>query len=113
MSGMLRVLGFCLLALPMAANPAQGSGMAGTVLVGAYQPMNKDAAEVQAARAMIQGQFTQIQILEVVEAYSQVVAGTNFKLVCRTAGNGLAGKWQFVIWHKLDGTWELQSAQRI
>jgi len=47
------------------------------------------------------------------KAGTQVVAGTNVKLVCRVTGEGAPARWEFVAWHRLEGTWELISARRL
>jgi hypothetical protein len=82
-------------------------------LVGGYQAAALDAPLVLEAQAFIQKHFAFLRLEAIQEAYTQVVAGTNVKLVCRVAGEGEPSQWEFVAWRKLNGTWELQSARRV
>lgn len=80
---------------------------------GGYQPRDVADADVQEARAAIQEQLASMRIEEVQAAYVQVVAGLNFKLICRVSGDDGPSTWQFVIWRRLDGTWRLTEARRL
>jgi hypothetical protein len=82
-------------------------------LVGGYQAAALDAPLVLQARAFIQKHLALLRLEEVQEAYTQVVAGTNVKLVCQVTGEGDPARWEFVAWRKLDGTWLLQSARKL
>jgi hypothetical protein len=82
-------------------------------MVGSYQPADADSAQVQATATAVQNQLATMRIEEVRAAYIQVVAGTNFKLVCRVSGADGPATWEFVIWHRLDDTWQLETAKRM
>lgn len=102
-----------LLPLLALAQPLAASAAPQPPRVGSYRPVDPASPEVQAAKAEVQKHFTNLQILSVSEAYAQVVAGMNFKLVCKVVQDGDASTWEFVVWHKLDDTWELTSARRL
>jgi hypothetical protein len=80
---------------------------------GSYQQIEPDRQDVQEARAAVQKQLAQLRIEEVVEAWVQVVAGMNYRLDCRVTDADRTSTWEFVIWHRLDGQWELQSARQL
>jgi len=101
------LLPFLALALPLGASPGAQPR------AGAYRQVDPASPEVQEARAEVQKNFTSLRIQAVSEAYAQVVAGMNYKLVCRVLEDGGSGTWEFVIWRKLDGTWKLTSARRL
>jgi hypothetical protein len=82
-------------------------------LVGAYTVARIDAPLVLQAREAIQKHFSILRLGEVLEASTQVVAGTQVKLVCQVTGEAEPSRWQFVIWQKLDQTWQLQSCARV
>jgi hypothetical protein len=99
----------------MAVTPASThpTAPAKALMPGGYQQVDSQAATVQEARATAQKALSGISIEAVLEAYQQVVAGMNYKLVCRVAGPDGAGTWEFVVWHRLDDTWKLTSARHL
>ncbi len=103
-----------LLACPLLAAPPRtpaGSAPRARVMPGSYQSVDPDSAEVREARAAIQRQMECLPIASVQEAFVQVVAGLNYKLVCRVETDG--NVWEFVVWHRLNDAWELTSAKRL
>ena len=80
---------------------------------GGYQAVDTESPDVQAAKAAIQGDLANLRIEAVEAAYAQVVAGMNFKLVCRVTGNAGPGTWEFIAWHRLDDRWQLTSAKQL
>jgi len=82
-------------------------------LVGGYRASALDAPLVLQAKAFIQSHFALLRLERVQEAATQVVAGTNVKLVCLVSGEGDPAPWEFVAWRKLDGAWMLQSARKV
>ena len=107
---------FAIVLVPFLASafPAQ-AGPAPKVapMPGSYQLAEVDRADVQQAREAVQKHFSTLRIEEVREAWIQVVAGTNYRLVCRVSENDGPSTWEFVIWHRLDDTWRLESAKRV
>lgn len=99
----------------MAAPPAhtRPTAPASQAMPGGYQSVDREAAPVQEAKATVQKELSALSIEAVLEAYQQVVAGMNYKLVCRVAEPGGADTWEFVVWHRLDGTWKLTSARQL
>ena len=95
----------------LAAASSMGAQSAG--LVGAYQIARVDAPLVLQARKAIQRHFRLLRLGQVLEAYTQVVAGTNVKLVCKVKGEAQESQWEFVVWHKLDNSWQFQSCARV
>jgi len=93
----------------LCAHPAAGAA----AVPGGYQTTDVDSAQVREARAAVQKNLATLRIESVREAYVQVVAGLNFRLVCEVSGEGGPAVWEFVIWHKLDGTWQLTGARRL
>lgn len=81
--------------------------------VGAYQACSTEAELVQTAKCFIQGQLTGMTLAEVQEAYTQVVAGVNVKLVCRVLDEDGESEWQFIAYRSLDRRWHLYAANRI
>lgn len=107
---------FSILALHMALLAATGSQVTAQERprhVGGYHAAALDAPLVLQARTFIQKQLALLRLEEVQEAYTQVVAGTNVKLVCRASGEDGPAFWEFVAWRKLDGAWELRLARRL
>jgi hypothetical protein len=80
---------------------------------GGYQPADVESAMVQEARAAAQKQLPNLRIETVLEAYVQVVAGANYRLVCRVSGEDGPSTWEFVVWSRLDGQWQLTDARRM
>lgn len=95
------------------AQPLAASAAPEPPRVGSYRPVDPASPEVQAAKAEIQKHFTNLRIQSVSEAYAQVVAGMNFKLVCKVLEDEDDSTWEFVVWRKLDGVWKLTSAHRL
>jgi hypothetical protein len=81
--------------------------------VGAYQPAPSDTPLVREALAYVQRQLTTLSLGEVTEAYTQVVAGLNVKLIVKATGDDGPSEWQFVAYRSLDGKWHFWSASRI
>ena len=81
-------------------------------VVGGYRNAPLDAPLVFEAKAFIQKHFALLRLERIQEAATQVVAGTNVKLVCLVSGEGDPAPWEFVAWRKLDGSWMLQSARK-
>jgi hypothetical protein len=107
---------FPMLAWPlMAVTPQhpQPSAPASQVMPGGYQLVESDAAEVQTAKATAQNAMSNLRIEAVLEAYKQVVAGMNYKLICQVSAPDGAATWEFVIWHQLDDSWKLTSARQL
>lgn len=103
-----------LLACPLIAAPPPRSPVppvrAARGLPGGYRAVDIGSADVQEAKAAIRRQLACLPIETVLEAYVQVVAGSNFKLVCQIEAGGV---WEFVVWHRLNDLWELTSARRL
>jgi hypothetical protein len=105
---------FLLCPLLAAAHPAQADpAPQAAPMPGSYQSVAIADPGVQEAREAVQACLANLRIEEVREAWSQVVAGQNYKLMCRVTGQNGPSTWLFVIWHRLDGSWELYSAYRI
>jgi len=95
--------------LPVCAHPApQNVGMPG-----GYQATDVDSALVREAKAAVQKNLATLRIEAVRDAYVQVVAGLNFKLICEVKGEDGPTVWEFVIWHRLDDTWQLTGARQL
>jgi hypothetical protein len=82
-------------------------------LPGGYQPCPVDATVVEEAKTFVQRHFTSMTLLEVKEAYTQVVAGLNVRFTCVVQGDDGLSEWQFVAYLSLDKQWHLHSANRI
>jgi hypothetical protein len=87
-------------------------------LVGGYSPADLRSPLVLKARAKIQKYFQDRHhhLMEIQEAATQVVAGTNIKLVCKVTATGEPPSvWEYVIWQKLgdQDEWVLMSAIRV
>ena len=82
-------------------------------MMGAYQPAPSDMPLVLDAKVFIQHHLPTLNVNEVTEAYTQVVAGLNVKLVCSVSGEDGPATWQFVAFRSLDGRWHFHSAKRL
>ena len=81
--------------------------------VGAYAMTPLDNPVVQEAKGYLQNQLPNQVLGEITEAYTQVVAGLNVKLIVAATGEDGPSTWQFVAFRSLDQRWHLTSAQRI
>jgi hypothetical protein len=72
-----------------------------------------DQPQVQAARAFVQQKLPNLTLLDVTEAYTQVVAGINVKFVSTVSDDEGTTNWEFVAYQSLDGKWHLTSANRL
>ncbi|MGA2081579.1 MAG: hypothetical protein ABSH53_13355 [Holophaga sp.] len=112
----LRRFAFVLCPLLAAAHPAQAATQPpsqAAPMPGSYQSIEATDPGVQEAKEAVQRYLASLRIEEVREAWTQIVAGQNFKLMCRVSGERGPSTWLFVIWHRLDGTWQLDSAYRM
>ena len=83
-------------------------------VAGGYRSVDQASPQVLEARAAIQKYFVTLRLGQVQEAFLQVVAGTNTKLVCVVDdGFDTPQPWEFVVWHRLDDRWQLTSARRL
>jgi hypothetical protein len=98
---------------------AGATGLSGAVaaapgpVVGAYQSVDVGSAEVLDARTAVQTDLARLRIEAIHAAYAQVVAGINFKLVCQVSDGDGSSTWVFIVWHRLDGQWQFESATRL
>jgi hypothetical protein len=99
---------------PLQAVPAApGDSIPRGPVMGAYAPANLDAPLVREARNFIQSHLALMVLGEISEAYTQVVAGLNVKLVCSVTGDDGRSTWQFIAYRSLDGRWHFHSATRL
>jgi len=82
-------------------------------IMGGYQAAPTDLTLVQEAKVCVQHHLSSMTLDEVMEAYTQVVAGLNIKLVCAVRDEDGPACWQFVVFKDLEGKWHLTSANRI
>jgi len=96
-------------------NPAQARTpvQAKAGLVGGYRPAPLDLDLVQETKAYIQKHLAAMTLGELKEAYTQVVAGVNVKIVCNVTADDGASTWEFVVYRSLDGQRHLYSANRM
>ena len=80
---------------------------------GGYQPTDVDSALVREAKAAVQKNLATLRIEAVQDAYVQVVAGLNFKLICEVKSADGPATWEFIIWHRLDDQWQLTGAKQL
>ncbi|MDR3671996.1 MAG: hypothetical protein P4L36_14200 [Holophaga sp.] len=98
---------------PLSAEPAPQAVPQAVSMPGSYQPTDVESAMVQDAKAAAQKNLSTLRIEAVEEAYVQVVAGLNYKLICQVSGEDGPATWEFVVWHRLDDRWQLTNAKRI
>jgi hypothetical protein len=84
-------------------------------MAGGYAAIDPGSELAGQAKATIQAYFSpaKMRLEEVLQASSQVVAGTNVKLRCKVTGDVEPAVWEFVVWHKLDGSWRLTAATKL
>ena len=106
-----RNLAFAALALGLAAcAPKAVEPVSAPVLAGGWQAADPASAQVQAAAQFTAANLPQGRgvLAEVISASTQVVAGTNVRLVLRMTDGT---RWSAVVWQRLDGTSALTEAK--
>lgn len=83
------------------------------IIVGAFVPAASDAPLVQDAKNFAQSRFPSLTLVDVNVAYTQVVHGTNIKLVTTGVEDGQQVTWKFVVYKKLDGQMSLSLAEKL
>ena len=81
-------------------------------MTGAYSPVDVNDADVQACATYavsVQEPRGSVQLVDVLEAQRQVVAGMNYKLTLSIINNGVKETVNAVVWSKLDGSKEVTS----
>lgn len=76
------------------------------MIAGGWQAADPKGEDIQAAAHFAAGQIPPGHgaLAEVTSAETQVVAGTNIRMVLRLADRT---RWKAVVWHRLDGTFTL------
>lgn len=89
---------------PKGAEPAPAP-----VIAGGWQVADPAGESIIGAARHVAGQLPPGHgaLAEVVSAETQVVAGTNIRMVLRLADGA---RWKAVVWHRLDGTFALTEA---
>jgi hypothetical protein len=82
------------------------------VIVGGWHSADPNDAGIQAAARYAAGLVPQGHgaLTEVTSAETQVVAGTNIRMVLRLADGS---RWKATVWHRLDGTFALTDSQKL
>lgn len=115
------VLILAILLLSLAYSSANASD--NPVLTGGYEKISVDAQDVKDCVKFLETYFPtekeyeHLKIKEVKEAYSQVVAGRNIKLIC-TVDNKVQDKtvqetWEFIIYINLEQVHKVESCKKI
>lgn len=98
-----------LMILPIYASTALGGKRGGGVLVGGWQPIKnitephvKEIGEY-AVEEYNKESKSQLKFVSVVKGETQLVTGTNYRLILATKDGALAKNYQAVVWEK---TWE-------
>ena len=96
-------------ATPAAAAPADAPG---PPIVGGYARANRTDPRVHAAYHAALAAITPVKHpgAHLLAAESQVVAGTNFRLQIKLRDGS---RWQAVVWHRLDGQYQVTSTTRL
>ncbi len=79
---------------------------------GGWARIAPDAPEIVSCLSFLKADFPAITVDKVREAYQQVVAGMNFKLVCDVSHLGHDEVWEMVIYRDLNGAFHLTHARR-
>lgn len=82
-------------------------------LPGSFRAMDPASGRIKLAAGAIQKELSLMTVRKVEQAAAQVVAGMNYRLVCQVQRGDAMSTWEFIIWSKLDGTWELTSARKL
>nr|POE84128.1 cysteine proteinase inhibitor 5 [Quercus suber] len=95
-----------LMILPIYSSTALGGKSGGGVLVGGWQPIKnitephvKEIGEY-AVEEYNKESKSQLKFVSVVKGETQVVAGTNYRLILATKDGALAKNYQAVVWEK-------------
>jgi hypothetical protein len=83
------------------------------IIVGAFIPALVDAPLVVDAKNFAQSRIPSLTLADVNVAYTQVVNGTNIKLITTGVEDGQQVTWKFVIYKKLNGQMYLSLAERL
>jgi hypothetical protein len=68
---------------------------------------------VQDAKNFAQSRITALTLMVVNVAYTQIVDGTNIKVVATGVEDGQQVTWKFVVYKKLDGQISLSMAEKL
>ena len=90
-----------------------GTPLQSDVILGAFVPCPVDAPLVQDAKNFAQSRISSLTLVDVNVAYTQIVAGTNIKLVTTGVEDGQQVTWMFIIYKKLDGQMSLSLAEKL
>jgi hypothetical protein len=90
------------------ATPSQSG-----IILGAYASAPVDAPLVQDAKNFVQSHIPSLTLVAVNVAYTQIVDGTNIKLVTTGVEDGQQVTWKFVVYKTLDGQMSLSLAERL
>jgi hypothetical protein len=93
--------------------PAQEPAVAQDWMPGAFSPAPLDSPLVLEAKKFIQNHLSSMNLTEMTEAYTQVVAGVNVRFVSTVLAEDGPSTWQFEAYQTLNGTWHFWSARRI
>lgn len=105
------VLALALPAALAACAPMPAERSPAPIVAGGWQAADPKGEGVQPAAAYAAEHLPQGtgQLAEVTSAETQVVAGTNLRMVLRMTDGA---RWRVTVWHRLDGSFELTDAQK-
>lgn len=86
-------------------------------MVGAYTKIPVTDPAVKQCQTLIQKYFDKlkmnVKLVKVTDAYSQVVAGVNYKIIGAVNNNAKTENWQFIIYKDLKQNMRVTSAQNL
>lgn len=101
-----------LMATPPKVKPPAAPATVAPATVGGYAPVNRFAPELRAPFRTAVAAITPAKHpgAKLLAAERQVVAGTNYRLKLKLRDGS---SWQAVVWHRLDGRFEVTETARL
>lgn len=82
-------------------------------IVGGYTKVAVDSKDVTDALSYVKKNFPAFGVESVEEAYTQVVAGLNVKMVCKVAHPKCSEKWELTVYRDLKNEYHLTGAKSV
>lgn len=82
-------------------------------IVGGYTKVPVNGKDVTDALSYLKNNFPAIGINSVEQAYTQVVAGVNFKLICKVTQAESKEMWEMIVYRDLKNEYHFTGARRV
>jgi hypothetical protein len=107
------VLMFCLFIVASVCYAQERMVSDNRQIVGGYTKVSVDSKDVTDALSYVKKNFPAFGVESVEEAYTQVVAGLNVKMVCKVAHPKCSEKWELTVYRDLKSEYHLTGAKSV